>query len=63
MSADNDSEATDWIQTINKVINLAETASQISLEQPKGKFSYESNLDCISDIIGTVQRKIKISAR
>jgi hypothetical protein len=36
LSADNESESADWITTINKIINLAETASQISLEPTKG---------------------------
>ena len=36
LSADNESESKDWIITINKIINLAETASQISLEPTKG---------------------------
>ena len=36
LSADNESESADWRTTINKIINLAETASQISLEPTKG---------------------------
>ena len=39
LSADNESESADWITTINKIINLAETASQISLEPTKEESS------------------------
>lgn len=38
LSAESESEASDWIRTINRIINLAETASQISMEQAKGKY-------------------------
>ncbi|XP_063429493.1 dedicator of cytokinesis protein 9-like isoform X5 [Mytilus trossulus] len=35
LSAESESEASDWIKTINRIINLAETASQLSMEQAK----------------------------
>lgn len=46
-AAESDAEMTDWIKVLNKVINAAETASNISIERSKGQYiiQYQSYIE------------------